>query len=122
MDDAQRGAGQDVLDAYSRTAGVLIEVGRERVRQDAKFGPVRDYRDGTGGADARAAAELLRHVCQTAPDTPEGDTWAKVLAEEVAEAIAEVDDDPLRRELVQVAAVAVAWVQDLDRRRTGGER
>jgi NTP pyrophosphatase (non-canonical NTP hydrolase) len=44
------------------------------------------------------------------------DTKAAVLAEEcgeVARAVLEQDTDGLRRELVQVAAVAVAWLEAL---------
>ena len=44
-------------------------------------------------------------------------TWRHVLAEEFFEALAEVDPEKLRVELVQVAAVCVAWIEDLDRKR-----
>jgi len=94
----------------------LADIVAERVRQDAKFGGRRDYDDGTGSPNARAAADLLREVCKAAPD--DGDTWADILAEEVAEAFAETGGDraALRRELIQVAAVCVAWAEALDRR------
>ncbi|MEY9934267.1 hypothetical protein ABH926_008932 [Catenulispora sp. GP43] len=39
-----------------------------------------------------------------------------MLLEEVYEALAEVDPAALRAELVQVAAVAAAWVEDIDSR------
>lgn len=39
-----------------------------------------------------------------------------MLLEEVAEAFAESDDARLRAELVQVAAVAQAWIESIDRR------
>lgn len=42
--------------------------------------------------------------------------WEDVLVEEVAEAIDAPDDAALREELVQVAAVAVAWIECIDRR------
>lgn len=45
-------------------------------------------------------------------------TWRDILWEEVREAFAESDRDRLREELVQVAAVAVSWVNALDRRVT----
>lgn len=42
-------------------------------------------------------------------------TWRHVLEEEVAEAFAEADPAALRAELIQVAAVAVQWIESLDR-------
>lgn len=42
--------------------------------------------------------------------------WDGILLEEVYEALAESERDALRAELVQVAAVCVAWVEDLDNR------
>jgi hypothetical protein len=42
--------------------------------------------------------------------------WVDILEEEVAEAAAESDPAKLRAELVQVAAVAVAWIEAIDRR------
>lgn len=48
-------------------------------------------------------------------------TWGHILIEEVAESIEAAVDDPaeLRAELVQVAAVAVAWCEAIDRRASG---
>jgi hypothetical protein len=43
-------------------------------------------------------------------------TWRDILQEEVREAFAESDPVTLREELVQVAAVAVSWVNAIDRR------
>lgn len=42
--------------------------------------------------------------------------WEGVLLEEVYEALAESDPVRLREELVQVAAVATAWIEAIDRR------
>lgn len=47
--------------------------------------------------------------------------WLHILREEVAEAFAETDPVALRGELVQVAAVAVAWAEAIDRRTVGRE-
>jgi malonyl CoA-acyl carrier protein transacylase len=43
-------------------------------------------------------------------------TWEHILTEEHYEAMAEEDPTRLREELIQVAAVAVAWVEAIDRR------
>ena len=45
-------------------------------------------------------------------------TWQQILEEEVLEAYACASDVELRAELVQVAAVAVAWIEAIDRRNT----
>ncbi len=47
--------------------------------------------------------------------------WKTILLEEVAEAFAENDPATLRRELVQVAAVAAAWIEAIDRRASATE-
>lgn len=44
-------------------------------------------------------------------------SWEHILTEEVFEAYAEEDEDALRAELVQVAAVAVSWINAIDRRK-----
>lgn len=44
--------------------------------------------------------------------------WRDVLLEEVHEALAESDQDRLRAELLQVAAVCAAWISDIDSRPT----
>ena len=41
-------------------------------------------------------------------------TFEHILTEEWAEAMAESDPDALRAELVQVAAVAVQWIEAID--------
>lgn len=104
------------------TVSVLADVEQERARQDHKWGPVQDHPNIHPGwtnfnygipradqakrdTDSRAA---LGHV-----------TYTDILIEEVAEAIEEAaagNADALREELIQVAAVAVKWVELLDMR------
>lgn len=43
-------------------------------------------------------------------------TWSDILVEELTEAIEADNDEDLRAELVQVAAVAVQWIAAIDRR------
>lgn len=103
---------------------VLNEVREERTRQDAKWGeqnhtdytatPSRMY-DHTAGmtqgevykriTDAKAKAGIL--------------SFFDILTEEVYEAHDEAlksNADELRTELIQVAAVAVSWIEAIDRR------
>ena len=105
----------------------LADIVQERWRQDTKFPTQVDLIDngligGNGDevccfhgipteAEAKAAYEDAAEVGL--------ESWADVLIEEVAEAIAataEDSTDNLRTELVQVAAVCVKWIQAIDRR------
>lgn len=102
------------------TAWVLDEVSYERCRQDAKCGQP-SLPDGTGpevalfGIHFEEYSHLFRDLCDYAHDHGRK-TWAHVLLEEVFEALAESDPTRIREELIQVAAVAVQWVEDIDRR------
>lgn len=87
------------LAAMEPTTDVLHDVHAERMRQDKKFGP-QSHDDGTWGL---VLGEEFGEVCEAALDrrrTPRADR-----------------DSLLRAELVQVAAVAVAWVEAIDRDR-----
>jgi hypothetical protein len=95
-------------------AAVTREVIAERVRQDAHWGQ-QDHPNGTGVYSMQAAAERSRRVCEQ--NAYNGTiSWADILREEFHEALAESDPAALRAELIQVAAVAVAWVENIDRR------
>lgn len=97
-----------------KVVSVLGEVAVERARQDEKWGE-QNHPDGTGRGGSRDRADLTREVCQRA--AREGTcTWKLILDEEVAEAMAELEPQRLRAELIQVAAVAVAWAEAIDRR------
>lgn len=102
------------LDAPEPTAYVLGDITEERERQDAKWGE-QNHPDGTGGTTMVMLADLRRDVADRAAKAG-ALTWKHILAEEVYEAFAESDVDKLRTELIQVAAVAVGWVEALDRR------
>jgi hypothetical protein len=114
---------QTITDA---TDLVLFVVGYERERQETLFPQQRlrhsallgsvvgaqlpqvDLKDAQA-REARAKERVaynLRH---------ERLTWADVLNEEVAEALAATSVAHLREELVQVAAVAVRWIEAIDR-------
>lgn len=74
----------------AKGAGPLAEVMAERARQDEKWGPDRDLDD------------LL---------------WLAILSEEVGEtAKAIIEPEDVWAELVQVAAVALAWLECMERR------
>ncbi len=102
------------------TARVLAEVTRERRAQDEKWGES-NHPDGTGGADRRAMAAAHLDLCASAFAAGSG-TWRHILAEEFTEALAQDNPARLRVELVQVAAVAVAWIEAIDRRSAAAGR
>ena len=99
-----------------RTYDVCDEIVDERQRQFAKFGE-QNPPDGTGLAGSKFAADEARHVCDALFKRGHG-TWNLILTEEFSEAMAERDEDKLREELIQVAAVAVAWGEAIDRRKS----
>ena len=101
---------------------VLAEVRGERSWQIAKWGTLHDYSpseaprlDGTGWAGSATMARMARAECDNAAAAGVL-TWRAILAEEFHEALAESDPAKLRAELVQVAAVAVNWIQAIDYR------
>lgn len=97
------------------TIAVACEVIHERKRQNAKWGQQR-HPDGTGADRARVFADAMRRVVDHASETGTT-TWAAILLEEVAEAMAEQPGSPnLRTELLQIAAVCQQWVEAIDHR------
>lgn len=115
------------------TQAVLCEVYAERQRQTAKHGDQAHLPDGTGpttwlrrlptlyirSARADRLAAWAKARTKAASQNEGGDgsiTFEHILTEEWAEALAEDDPARLRAELIQVAAVAVQWVEAIDRR------
>ena len=111
---------------HTSTTNVLNDVLAERGRQDEKWGQ-QNHPDGTGprvrwmegaplGHSAAVLAGWFRDRCKA--NVPDQDNYLDILMEEVAEAFAEDDPAKLRAELIQIAAVAVQWVEAIDRRAT----
>ncbi|MCX4974260.1 hypothetical protein [Streptomyces sp. NBC_00620] len=96
------------------TDRVLSEVLAERIRQDGEWGE-QNHPDGTGGYEARRIAEDAQRNCQAAAERGTV-TWLLIADEEHCEALAESDPAKLRAELIQDAAVKVAWIEAIDRR------
>lgn len=92
------------------TARVLRQVAVERRRQDMRWGE-QNHKDGTGDLIYLELAENKKRQ-----NGDNAATWTDILDEEVLEAFAESAPAKLRAELIQVAAVAVAWVEHIDRR------
>ena len=112
---------------------VVLELAEERTRQAAKHGDQSHLPDGTGAAlwlsmdddyirrhgirRDNLAAWAKARTDEASQASGDGSiTFEHILTEEWAEAIAESDPVALRAELVQVAAVAVQWVEAIDLR------
>ncbi|MGP4029112.1 hypothetical protein [Actinomadura sp. 3N407] len=100
-------------------AKALEDVAAERDAQDRMWG-VQEFPDGSGPEFTERAEEAKRECA--AAWSRGALTWRHILAEEFFEALAESDPGGLRTELVQTAAVAVKWIQSLDRRHGAMER
>jgi hypothetical protein len=94
---------------------IFHDVEEERVRQDAKFGDQTALPDGTSVEDFGDLRDFYTSECNRAARAGVT-TWRHVVLEEVFEAMAESDTTKLRVELVQGAAVIVAWIEALDLR------
>lgn len=106
----------------AQTVGVLQEVQQERERQNIKWG-IQNHPDGTcagpnGAITAKQHADAARSVCDQMAKLGKL-TWSHILTEELMEAYAETEAPKLRKELIQVAAVATQWVECIDRRGNG---
>lgn len=109
-----------LMDESRRTTAtmrVLAQVFDERKRQDEKWG-VQHHPDGTSyrGWSNRA---LSAQEDNDQNIIRQRSNWLDILKEEVYEAFAETDPQKLRAELVQVAAVACVWIEDIDSRSEG---
>lgn len=98
---------------------MLSDIARERIAQDERWGE-QNHPDGTGHYLHKVAAVFARRVCDMNARSGEV-TWADILREEFAEALAESDPDRLSEELNQVAAVAIAWREAISRRNNKGK-
>lgn len=103
-----------------KTKRVLVEISDERIRQNDQWGE-QNHPDGTSITSHKRQADNRRWLCDQAAKDGKV-TWKHILDEEVYEAFAETDPVKLREELIQVAAVAVAWVEAIDRRLRAAEQ
>jgi hypothetical protein len=103
------------------TDRVLLAVRQARARQDQKHGILRDYRDGTAGTrfhgpsisiDKSNVGEAKRALADA--EKAGRRSWRNYLELAVAEAVAESNERRLQQRLIEVAAVACAWVEGID--------
>lgn len=108
------------LEWLGRFDAITDEIARERERQQVKFGEQNCPDAFLNQLYPIMSGDDARGICQHHFARGIG-TWLDILCEEVGEAGDEAiagDEAKLRAELVQVAAVAVAWIEAIDRRST----
>lgn len=96
-------------------SSLLGEVGAERVLQHMKWG-VQNWENGTGHNAWKTRANSAKDTIRWIQAHNQSITFQDILHEEVCEAFAETDPVALRKELIQVAAVCVQWIQAIDRK------
>lgn len=102
------------INYLNKANAVLTEIFYERVRQYDKWG-VQNHIDGTGPETVpEDYADRMKAVVDSSAAAGTL-TFHQILMEEVAEALSEDDPKALRAELIQVSAVAAAWIQKIDR-------
>jgi len=128
-DDFDASMDDDSFDPVTALAGplmkkVLNEVALERQKQDGTEGFFRDYLDGTAGrlpmgpTISRERENALEIGRREAAARKTGKlTWRHQLETHAAVVLCEPSEETLRRKLVELAAVSVAWVEAIDRRK-----
>lgn len=106
-----------------RAEDIFNEIKLERERQIEKWGE-QHHSDGTDQLRWAVEADVAKAKFEEYQRKHIEPTWQMILDEEVLEAYCEYSGsgtprhaDRLREELIQVAAVAVAWIEDIDSRK-----
>lgn len=94
---------------------LLEEVRTEVDHQYEQWGE-QNHPDGTNLSEDVQLAEDVKRLNAMFVSTGNL-TWRDILWEEVREVFAESAPEPLREELVQVAAVCLSWINAIDRRK-----
>lgn len=103
--------------------GVLDEIAGERRRQDERWGEQnhrcidREIWPRENCIQGELVAKMLVRLAVEEHRL----TWRHILDEEIAEAYSTGTTAELRAELVQCAAVIVAWIECIDRNKVGEE-
>lgn len=104
-----------------RIEDILQSISVERSRQEMKWGvqELVDRIEGVMNESPNHWLDVAVNYKNEDRKNPEGISWQSVLMEEVAEAFAETEPTEIIGELIQVAAVCVAWIENLSSRNMG---
>lgn len=108
LSDAERASVLRHREVWAEETAALIKFGRQYDLPDGYPDSASLYPWFPSADGCRARTELAAAGHRV--------TWADVLAEEVTEAFEERDPARLRAELIQVAAVALRWIDAIDSR------
>lgn len=97
-----------------REDGIYDQIDGEVIRSTTQHGDQSHLPNGTAWASDDLDSLRARRDCEMAA-TSGRLSWRHILREEFHEALNESDPVLLRAELVQVAAVAVKWIDAIDR-------
>ena len=95
-----------------RSIRFLVAVFVERARQERKWGPQHHPSFGPDGPLPESLVARAKMLCQQQAAAGKV-SWSVILNEEAYEAMGESDPRLLDKELVQTAAVAAAWSENL---------
>ncbi len=102
-------------ETMQRRARILLAITAERDRQVEKWGH-QTHPDGTGDQKFHAYADNAKGQCEAAAKIGIL-TWRHIMDEELLGSYAEAPNSAgQRQELIQAAAVLVAWIEDIDSR------
>lgn len=114
----QEGSGSEGEDMNTETifreARILAQVAVQRRKQDKKWGEQNHPSVLYGGHYRIPHESAAKIICQRRVEA-NCLTWADIAIEELAEAIDAPGEMSRREELVQLAAVVVAWIENIDR-------
>lgn len=99
------------------TKFVLEQIRMDRREEDKKYGE-QSHPDGTGVAEHANMARLaIEAMDDTIARNPDDVTWAGLMTEEYWISMTKEHPEDLRVALIDLCVTAVAWIEDLDRRK-----
>ena len=118
------------MNALVTTNSILEEVLQERTQQDLKWGiqnhPSVETKIPTG-PNSHIENKICRFYGIPTEDKAKRDadiaanhgslTWAHIAVEELSEVISASSEEHRREELIQLSAVCLAWIENIDRKK-----
>jgi hypothetical protein len=120
IEDGVRRPATDVEQALAKPVIPYVQIAQERLAQDLKWGQQNHPDYVPGNPPLIAHVDRARRACDARHELAQG-SWLDIVIEEVAEAAEEAkagNVEALREELIQTAAVIVAWIEAIDRRQS----
>ena len=101
------------------TEKVVRDLLTRRAKNYAKWGlqhhPGGSFLEGPTGGTWQVVGAHLERIARVQLELYHNTCWSAILAEEVGEALVAATPEQIRSELLDVAAVCIAWAEDIDR-------